>query len=161
MPSLLGTTVATNYGRMVPQQGYGVGSLFSNFGTRQLRVLKVIATGNDGSTAVLFQKDTGLTGGAAYSTVGTGYQASNSAFSKAVRALQVGAEIYQVYTPGTTGFLVLVTEDTVNDSDTTGNTADGSYGDLEAAVVASLGFGGSSTCTITTVTTDSTGVAFA
>ena len=159
MPSLLGTSVATNYGRMVPQQTYGVGALFSNFGTRQLRFLKVVATQANGSTAVDFSKDNGTSGGTAYTTVGTGYQSSNSKFSLAVRALQTGAEIYQVFTPGTAGFIVVISEDTVNDSDANSNVAGGAYGDLTAVVVAALGFGGTSSCTITATSADSTGIA--
>ena len=59
MPSLLGTAVAANYGRMVAQDTYATGADFSSFGTRPMRLLKVVASGvtngsfilQDGSTA--------------------------------------------------------------------------------------------------------------
>ena len=160
MPSLYGQTVANNYGRMVPQQTYGTGQIFSQFGTRQYRFLKVTAVNN--STAVLFQKDTGLTGGAVLSTVGTGYQASNSAYSVALRAIQTVAEVNFAFVPGTSGFVVAITEDTLNEADS-GNTGTG-YGIMEAAIVAalkSISLTTSPAATVSTIDIDSTGIAIA
>lgn len=145
MPSLLGTTVAANYGAMTPQQTYGVGTIYSNFGTRQLRFVQVVATAANGSTAVRFDKNDGTSGGSA------DYKDPQSVFSKAIRSLQTVGEIYYINVPNSTGFVVAVAEDTLNDSDTSSNVP-GGYGDLEAAVVAACGFGGSSTCTVTAFT---------
>lgn len=151
MPSLLGTdsgsgvNVAANYGRMTAQQTYGVGQAFTNFATRQLRLIKITATGSNGSTPVNF---TDASAGAL------------SDFSKAVRALQTVAEVYAILTPGTAGFLALVAEDTINDSDTGSNVA-GGYGDVEAAILAALAKGGSATATVATADVTATGIAIA
>jgi len=145
MPSLLGSTVAQNYGRMTAQQTYGVGQIFSQFGTRQYRFLKVVATQANGSTPVDFT------------------DASHTALSKfavAVRAIQTVAEVNMVFTPGTAGFIIIVSDDTANDSNADTNVP-GGYGDAEAAVLAALAYGGSATVTITTVDIDSTGIAIA
>jgi hypothetical protein len=151
MPSLLSTTVAANYGRMTNQQTYGVGQAFTQFATRQLRMIKVIAVGSDGSTAVDFT-DASAT--------------ANSDFSKSVRALQTCAEVYTIFTPGTAGFLALVAEDTINDA--TANTRATqavssalTYAVLEAVILASLAKGGSSAVTVTAVDVNSTGIAIA
>jgi len=151
MPSLLSTTVAANYGRMTNQQTYGVGQAFTQFSTRQLRMIKIVATASNGSTAVNFT-DASAT--------------ANSDFSKAVRALQTCAEVYTIFTPGTAGFMALVAEDTINDA--TANTratqavsSSLTYGALEAVVLASLAKGGSATVTVTAVDVDSTGIAVA
>ena len=155
MPSLFGAdagsgvNVAANYGRMVPQQTYGVGEVYSNFGTRQLRFIQISAVNN--STAVLFTKDNGLSGGNGYTTVGTGYQASNSVFSTVIRALQTVAEIYYVSAPNTVGFVVAVAYDTANDSDANSNNEGGSWGDLTAIVVDALKAAGLTTAPAATV----------
>ena len=146
MPSLIGTNVTTNYLRMPAQHQYGVGEIYSNFGTRQLRLLKVTAvTGATGSTTAVDFSAT--------------YTASNSTFSKAIRALQTGAEIYQIWVPGTAGFLVAVSEDTINDSDSNSNVASSSYGDLEAAITAAVATGTGAATVITALTVDATGIA--
>jgi hypothetical protein len=151
MPSLLATTVAANYGRMTNQQTYGVGQAFTQFSTRQLRMIKIVATASNGSTAVNFT-DASAT--------------ANSDFSKAVRALQTCAEVYTIFTPGTAGFMALVAEDTINDA--TANTratqavsSSLTYAALEAVILASLAKGGSATVTVTAVDVDSTGIAVA
>ena len=136
---------------MTNQQTYGVGQAFTQFATRQLRMIKVIAVGSDGSTAVDFT-DASAT--------------ANSDFSKAVRALQTCAEVYTIFTPGTGGFLALVAEDTINDA--TANTRATqavssalTYAALEAVILASLAKGGSSAVTVTAVDVTSTGIAIA
>jgi len=151
MPSLYGTTVANNYGRMTAQQTYGVGAKFSNFGTRQYRLIKVVATASDGTTAVDFT-DASAT--------------ALSDFSKAVRAIQTVAEINQIFTPGTAGFLVMISADTVNDIDSgnggqAGEAGTYGYGVLEAAIKAALAKGGSATVTVSTVDVNSTGTVLA
>ena len=149
MPSLIGDYVAANYGRMTNQQTYGIGQAFTNFATRQLRLIKVTATGSNGSTAVDFT-DASAT--------------ANSDFSKAVRAVQGYAEVYAIFTPGTAGFLALVAEDTINDqsaNNVADRTSSTGYGALEAAIKAALAKGGSATATVTLVDVGSTGIALA
>jgi hypothetical protein len=149
MPSLLNTTVAANYGRMLPQQTYGSGALYSNFGTRQLRFIKVVAT-SDGSTPLTFV-DT---------TYGNGTTGALSAFSLAVRALQTCAEIYMIGTPGSAGFIVAVADDTDNDSDGSSHTP-GSNQLIAANILASLkggtdGAGTNAYCNVSGTVTVST-----
>ena len=145
MPSLIGSTgsdgttatgVAANYLKMTPQDTYATGAEFSNFGTRSLRLLKVVTTGGTND----------LTKGADGAN-GT-YKDQNSVFARAVRALQTMGEVYLVGQPDTTSFMALVSADTVNDADTTNvNTAGTTYGGMEAVINASLNTSG--TCTIT------------
>jgi hypothetical protein len=137
MPSLLGTTVTANYGKMTAQDSYATGPAFSNFGTRSLRLLKVVTTGG---TNDLTKGSDGATGA---------YTDSNSPFSRAVRALQTMAEVYVVGVPDATSFLVLVTGDTVNDATTSSNVAGTTYNALEAVIGASLNASGSATVTAT------------
>ena len=158
MPSLFNTTVAANYGKMTKQQTYGIGQAFSNFGTRQLRLIKVTATAN--SVTVDFT-DSSAT--------------ANSAFTVAVKALQTCAEVYNIFTPGTSGFLALVAEDTINDSTSSNkNVADrttgSGYGYAETAIsdalAQSAANGGPAkttpiVATITLVDVGSTGIALA
>lgn len=128
MPSLFGTDVAANYGRMTAQDTYATGPAFSNFGTRSLRLLKVTVSGGSANDLTTADGSTGS------------YTASNSPFSKAVRALQTCGEIYLVGVPSSTAFMALVSGDTFNDSDTSSNTPLG-YGDLEAAIASAIGSG--------------------
>ena len=121
MPSLLGTTVAANYGRMTAQDTYATGPAFSNFGTRSLRLLKVVYSG--GASLDLTKGPDGATGS---------YTDSLSLFSNAVRALQTQAEIYLVGVPSSTTFMALVAGDTIDDG--ASHVEDGSYTDLEAVV---------------------------
>jgi hypothetical protein len=136
MPSLLNTYVTTNYGRMTAQDSYATGPAFSNFGSRSLRLIKVVTTGG---TNDLTKGADGATGA---------YTDSLSLFSNAVRALQTVGEVYLVGIPDATSFLALVAGDTINDSDTSSNAPLG-YGDLEAAIGAALNTGGSATVTAT------------
>ena len=129
MPSLIGTTVTTNYLKAAPS---------TQFGTRQLTFLKVVATESDGSTAVNFS---------------TSYTTSNSDFSLAVRTIQNFNEVYAVGTPDSTGFIVIIADDTKNGADS-GNTQGTGHGLLEAALVVALANGGSSTATVSELTFD-------
>lgn len=123
MPSLLGTTVAQNYGKMVPQHTYGAqGTNYTNFGTRNVRFVKVVLSGS--TIPNLTKGANGSTGD---------YSDALSFYSKAVRALQTVAEIYAVYTPDATSFAVMVSDDTVNDSDANSNLPTG-YGDIEEVI---------------------------
>jgi hypothetical protein len=114
---------------------------FTQFGTRQLRFLKVVGTESDGSTAVDFSAT---------------YTAANSDFAVAVRTIQTMAEIYAVGTPDSTGFIVVVAADTANSS-ASGNGTNPiatTYTLLESAIVAALGNGGSSSSTVSELTFD-------
>ena len=131
MPSLLGTTVTTNYLKAAPS---------TQFGTRELTFLKITAvTGTSGSTSAV--------------DFSTTYTASNSTFSKAVRAIQNFNELYAVGTPDSTGFIVVIADDTKNGADS-GNTQGTGHGLLEAALVAALAKGGSATATVAELTFD-------
>lgn len=151
MPSLYGTTVAANYGRMTPQQTYGVGEVYTNFGTRQLQVIKVAVSGGT--------NDMRYADGA---TSTTSYQDSNSLFSLAVRSLQQFAEVYSVYAPVAGGFIAIVALDTGNSADAgeAKNPAPGAintgYGQVEAAIAASLNASASVTVTAVTLTPGAT-----
>jgi len=156
MPSLLGTTVATNYGRVVggayteSGQARTYAGPFSQFGTRDLQFIKIVATGSDGSTAVNFS---------------TTYLNSNSDYSIALRTLQNFGEVYYATTPDSTGFAVAVSQDTVNSAQSGSNTqaattgSTNNYGALEAALVSALAKGGSATATVSGLT--ATGVSIA
>lgn len=124
MPSLLGTTVAANYGKMTAQQTYGTDNNFANFGTRNLRFLKVTAT-SDGSTAIDFSSTT------AYATTGF------TDFSAAVRTLQTIGELYLVGPGGSAGFLVAVAGDTLADG-TSVSVSNPTYTAIQNAIVAAL-----------------------
>ena len=144
MPSLIGSTgsdgttatgVAANYLKMTPQDTYATGAEFSNFGTRNLRLLKVVTTGGTND----------LTKGADGAT-GT-YKDQNSVFARAVRALQTMGEVYLVGQPDGTTFMALVSADTVNDAAVNSNVASTGYNALEAVINSSLNASGSSTVT--------------
>jgi hypothetical protein len=131
MPSLLSSTVAANYGRMVPQQTYGVGEGQTNFGTRQLVLVKVLI----GGTAADMRYQDGATSSLSFNL-------TNSCFSAAVRSLQAYGEVYAVYSPVATGFMALMALDTLNSSEsgngvTTGQIAT-TYGIAEAAIAAAV-----------------------
>jgi hypothetical protein len=155
MPSLIGTTVATNYLRVTgpdyteSSQTRTYTGPFSVFGTRDLVFIKLTAVGNDGTTAVNFS---------------TNYLNSNSDFSIALRTIQNFGEVYYATTPNATGFAVAVSRDTVNAADsgtTQGSTAAGStaFGLMETAIVSALAKGGTSAATMTALTP--TGVSIA
>ena len=119
MWDLTGTTLAANYRRVFPS---------TQFGTRKLRVIKVV-----------------VGGGAPNLT--TGQALSDSSFSKAVLCLQNFAEIFAVGAPSSTGFLAIISDDTAQDSanDTNVVAVPGNWQQAEVNIVAFLG----GTCTIT------------
>lgn len=124
MPSLYGTTVTANYGKMTAQQTYGTDNNFSNFGTRNLRFLKVTAT-TDGSTPIDFSATT-------VSTL-SGF----TDFAAAVRTLQTIGEIYLVGPGGSAGFLVAVSGDTLADG-TSISVSSPTYTTIQTALVAAM-----------------------
>ena len=128
MPSVDSTTSA-NWLKTAPS---------TQFGTRELTFLSVVATASNGSTAVDFSSS---------------YTSSNSDFSKAVRTIQNFNEIYAVGTPDATGFIVVIADDTKNGANS-GNTQGTGHGLLEAAMVAALAKGGTSSATVTELTFD-------
>jgi hypothetical protein len=111
------------------------------FGTPNLKFYKVAATAANGSTPVDFSAET-----------------ANSNFYKALNALQGFAEIYWA-DGGTAGFVVAVNNNTTNSgSNATPSLSDGSFGAAEAAIVAALAAGGSSTATVTEIDLASNGL---
>jgi hypothetical protein len=149
MPSLLSTTVAANYGRMVPQQTYGIGENQTNFGTRQLVLVKVLI----GGTAADMRYQDGATSSLSFNL-------TNSCYSVAIRTLQSFGEVYAVYSPVATGFMAIMALDTLNSSESAngvGGAIATTYGLLEAAVAVAVDAAKASatkdsTCTITVPT---------
>jgi hypothetical protein len=136
MPSLFDssvqkTNVSANYGKMTVQQTYGTGIKFTNFGTRNLRVIKVSVSGTD----LRYQNGTDSTAG--------DFTASLSKFTLAVRALQTVAEIYAVFTPDASNFMAIISDDTANDSEDGVNAVSASgaaiWGDAEKVIGESTG----------------------
>ena len=129
MPSLFasvnGVSVAANYGKMPAQQTYGTDNSFSNFGTRNLRFLKITAT-SDGTTAIDFSSTTVY-------TATTGF----TDFSAAVRTLQTVGELYLVGTPGSTGFLIAVAGDTLADGTSVASSSP-TYTAIQTAIAAAI-----------------------
>jgi len=142
MPSLLGTYVAANYGRMTSIDTYG-GLTYNNFGTRNLAFLKITVVNTSSTTILDFTAaagpDTDASNISGYAnqistfdpavsqtSATKSYLDSNSYFSVAVRTIQQFAEVYMVGTPYTSGsgtstvsaFLVAVAIDTASDSGT-------------------------------------------
>ena len=155
MPSLIGTTVATNYNRVVGPtytesgQARTYAGPFSQFGTRDLVFIKITSVGSDGTTAVNYS---------------TTYGNSNSDYSIALRTIQGFGEVYYATTPNSTGFSVAVASDTVNaanSGNTQGSTAAAStdFNLMEAAVTSALAKGGTSATTITALTAVGTSIA--
>jgi len=134
MWDLTGTDVAKNYRRVFPS---------TQFGTRKLRVIKVVVSG--GTPPVLT----------------SGQSLSDSYFSKAVLTLQNFAEIMVVGKPSATGFLAIIMDDTAQDSaaDTNVVAVPGLWGQAEANILAALGSWGSGVVTITDLYM--TGITFA
>ena len=153
MPSLLGTYVAANYGRMTSQDTYG-GTTYSNFGTRNLAFLSVVLAGGTIPN---------LTTGAGPSGVYTVLNNStdgNDYFSVAVRTIQQYGEVYFVGTPSATSFVIAVAIDTMNSAATSSNVEVfnsayptlGTFGGLAAQLYTALGSWGSGTVTISQLT---------
>jgi len=140
MPSLLGTYIASNYGRMTSIDTYG-GLTYNNFGTRNLAFLKVIVTGTLDLTTASGDQSTDASNVSGFNNQITSFnpitnnqtpsvlafEDSNSYFSVAVRTIQQFAEIYLVGTPyydgsSASSFIVAVSLDTANDANASSNT---------------------------------------
>jgi len=101
MPSLLGTSVASNYLKIGSP---GATAPLTQFGTRVLRVLKVTISG--GTKPDLTKGSDGSTGN---------YTDYGSFYSLAIRAIQTEAELYYVSIPTATAFTIMISDDTVDD----------------------------------------------
>jgi len=160
MPSLLGTYVAANYGRMTSQDTYG-GTTYSNFGTRNLAFIKVVLSGG---TPPDFTAGTGPTG---VYTVLSNSTDGNDYFAVAVRTIQQYGEVYFVGTPTAQAFVVAVAIDTMNSAATSSNTEVfntayptlGTFGGLAAQLLTALGSWGSGVVTITQLTASGASIA--
>ena len=97
MPSVIGNTGYNGLGG--PAANYLKAKPSTRFATRQLAFFTVTISG-----------------------VHTDWEDSNSAYSRAIRAVQLNAEIYAVGLPAANDFVVVVAQDTANDGD---NTDDG------------------------------------
>lgn len=135
-----GTTVGANSRKVLGDGAAGAGP-FTRFGTPQLQAIKIV------SATINFS---------------TSYTASNSNFSKAVRALQDEAEVYYVGIPGNTatGFTALVHVNKTDSGDGFGASTnfDGSYENMEDVIGAAIGTA-ENDVTVTDVTL--TGLTFA
>ena len=126
MPSVDSTTSA-NYLKTVES---------TQFGTRELTVIKVLVTG--GSNDMRYQDG---------ATSSLSYTLPASLYSKAVRTIQNFAEIYAVYAPVATGFIAVIAADTANGADS-GNTQSATFGLMEAAINAALNASAATTVSV-------------
>jgi hypothetical protein len=129
MPSV-DTTTSANYLKTTES---------TQFGTRELTVIKVAVTG--GSNDMRYQDG---------ATSSLSYTLSNSLYSKAVRTLQNFAEVYAVYAPVAGGFIAIIAADTANGADS-GNTQGTGFGLAEAAINAALNASAATTITAPTI----------
>lgn len=134
------TTVGANSRKVLGDGASGAGP-FTRFGTPQLQAIKIV------SATVNFA---------------TSYTASNSNFSKAIRALQDEAEIYYAGIPQNlaNGFVALVNFNKTDTGDGVGANTNynGSYENMEDAIGAAIGTA-ENDITVTNVTL--TGLTFA
>jgi len=140
MPSLLGTLVAANYGRMTPQDPYAAGADFSAFGTRPMKLLNITLSGGANNSMILTDgqtADASVSSALGYVPSLVGYKQANSLFSRIIRVVQTFGEIYVVGQPNATDVLLLVSADTFNGA-TTGNTQADTFGFLETAIAAEV-----------------------
>jgi hypothetical protein len=121
MPSLIGNYVAQNYRKAGPG---------SRFGTREL-VSALITIDNVDLTDYSTSKNEDLFDGATNPSQQAGTAYGN--FAKAIDAIQTIGEIYAIgeptYGEGASNFTVIMSADTLGDSDFTNNTNVGSVGD--------------------------------
>jgi len=101
----------------------------TQFGTRELSVIKVLVGGTNANMTL----SDGTAAGA------TGYLSSNSIYSAAIRVLQSFGEVYAVYAPVATGFIAIIATDTADGSEVaTPNTQAATFGKAEAALVVAI-----------------------
>ena len=108
----------------------------TQFGTRELTVIKVLVTG--GSNDMRYQDG---------ATSSLSYTLPASLYSKAVRTIQNFAEVYAVYAPVATGFIAVIAADTANGADS-GNTQAATFGLMEAAINAALNASAATTVSV-------------
>jgi len=140
MPSLLGTLVTANYGRMLPQDSYATGADFSAFGTRPMKLLNITLSGGANNSMILQDGSTAnssLTAALGFIPGVVGWKQANSLFSRIIRVTQTFGEIYVVGQPNATDVLLLVSADTFNGA-TTSNTQADTFGLLETAIAAEV-----------------------
>ena len=111
----------------------------TQFGTRELTVIKVLVTG--GSNDMRYQDG---------ATSALSYTLPASLYSKAVRTIQNFAEVYAVYAPVATGFIAVIAADTANGADS-GNTQAATFGLMEAAINAALNASAATTVSVPTI----------
>lgn len=111
----------------------------TQFGTRELTVIKVLVTG--GSNDMRYQDG---------ATSSLSYTLPASLYSKAVRTIQNFAEVYAVYAPVATGFIAVIAADTANGADS-GNTQAATFGLMEAAINAALNASAVTTVSVPTI----------
>ena len=130
MWDLTGTTVAANYRKVRPS---------TQLGTRKLRFVTVVF-GNGGDSDVDLRYGYWNDAGSAYAG---SYLDSDSYFSKAVIALQNYGEVWAIGKPDATSFIVVMTDDTAQDSDTGSNSVvvPGAWTQAELNLVAAVGIG--------------------
>jgi hypothetical protein len=170
MPSLLGTSVTANYGRMLPQQSNNVPGTdeFSNFGTRQLKIITVTLSSVTNGSLILADgvtADASLTAAQGYVPSLAGYKQRNSLFASCVRTLQSFAEVYFVSKPSATIFTAIIAEDTFNGAEASSNVQATTFGALEAemqrtiagTLLATTGLLGTSAATVTVAVASITG----
>jgi hypothetical protein len=159
MPSLLNTVVTQNYQRMTPQDSYSTGAEFSGFGTRPMVAIKLVLSSVTNGSMILqdgVTADGSLTVALGFIPGVVGWKQPYSLFSRIVRTVQSFGEVYVVGQPDATGLLMLVSADTLNSAGS-GNTLDGTFTLLEAAIaseitktrVATTGALGTSAATVT------------
>jgi hypothetical protein len=129
MPSV-DTTTSANWLKTVES---------TQFGTRELTVIKVLVTG--GSNDMRYQDG---------ATSSLSYTLPASLYSKAVRTIQNFAEVYAVYAPVATGFIAVIAADTANGADS-GNTQAATFGLMEAAINAALNASAVTTVSVPTI----------
>jgi hypothetical protein len=141
MPSLLGTTVAANYGRMVPQDTYAQGADFSGFGTRPMKLLNITLSSGANNSMILTDgqtADASVSSSLGYVPSVVGWKQPNSLFSRIIRVVQTFGEIYVVGQPNATDVLLLVSADTFNGAEPSSNTQAYTFGALETAIAAEV-----------------------
>ena len=130
MPSIIGAdagsgvNVAANYLKAT--------SPFTQFGTRELKLISVSYTGADTTPTI-----------------------SNSLFSQGVRALQLVAEVYAVFAPAAGAFIAIVAADTVSDAQSNSG-ATANWTAVETAMAA--GITGTPAVTVATLAVSGTTV---
>ena len=135
MPSLIGSQIGGGTTGNYVGANFEKATSITNMGTRALTFLKITAvTGDTGSTSAV--------------NFSTSYTTSDSTFAKAVRTIQQYAEVYSVGTPDSTGFIVIIADDTKNGAEANSNVQATTYGALETAIAAACATGTGKAATV-------------